>query len=146
SFTISGSTQNARENAVVFNGTSFFVVFNGSGTYRTNIYGQFVSPAGGLIGSTVVIHNSTEPCDNPLAVAFDGSNHLVMFNEEVGGLGGAFHIFGRLVNMSGGVLANQITIANDPGAQHFPFAAFDGSSYLVALTGGTSPTNSNLTL
>jgi hypothetical protein len=146
SFTISGSTQNARENAVVFNGTSFFVVFNGGGTYRPNIYGQFVSPAGERIGSTVVINNSTDPCDNPLAVAFDGTNYLVTFNDEVGGLGGAFHIFGRLVNTSGTVLANQITIANDPGAQHFPFAAFDGSSYLVAWNDGASPTNLNLTL
>jgi hypothetical protein len=146
SFTISGSTERARENAVVFNGTNFFVVFNGGGDYRPNIYGQFVSPAGGLIGSTVVIDSSADPKDNPLAVAFDGTNHLVMFNDEVGGVHGAFHIFGRLVNTSGGVLANQITIANDPGAQRFPFAAFDGSSYLVAWNDGVLTTNSNLIL
>ena len=141
SFTISGSTERARENAVVFNGTNFFVVFNGGGDYRTNIYGQFVSPAGGLIGSTVVIDSSADPKDNRLAVAFDGTNHFVMFNDEVGGVHGAFHIFGRLVNTSGGVLANQITIANDPGAQRFPFAAFDGSSYLVAWNDGVLTTN-----
>jgi hypothetical protein len=146
SFTLSGSTLNARDNAVVFNGTNFFVVFNGGGDDRTNIYGQFVNPAGDLVGGTVVVNTSTDPCDNPLAVAFDGVNHLVVFSDEVGGIGGEFHLFGRLVNTSGTVLTNQITIANDPGEQSLPFLAFDGASYLVASTGGLSSTNFNLTL
>ena len=146
SFTISGAIQRARENAVAFDGTNFLVVFNGSGDYKTNIYGQFVSPAGGLVGSTVLIDSSADPKDNPLAVAFDGTNYLVTFNDEVGGLEGAFHIFGRLVNTSGTVLTNQITIANDPGAQRFPFSAFDGSNYLVAWNDGYGTTNSNLIL
>lgn len=144
SFLISGAVQRARENAIGFDGTHFFVVFNGSGDIRSNIWGQLVSPAGALINGTVPINNSTNPCDNPLAVAFDGTNYFVAFNEEIGGYGGAFHVFGRLVSTSGAVLTNQIIIADGPGFQVFPFLAFDGSSHLLSWSQATGLSNLNL--
>lgn len=145
-FPISGAVLQARENAIAFNGTNFFVVFNGSGAIRSNIWGQFASPPGVTNGDPWLINDSTEPCDNPLAVVFDGTNYFVVFNEEVGGYGGAFHVFGRLVSASGEVRSDRITIANGPGAQHFPFMAFDGTNHLVVWSQGTDVTNLDLTL
>ena len=146
SFPISGTVDQTRNSAVAFDGNNFFVAFNGSGNLLTNIYGRFVSTNGDLVvvPDNRLIDGSTDPSDNPLAATFDGTNYLVAFNDEVGGLGGAFHVFGRLVTTSGIVLTNRIPLANGPGAQHFPALAFDGSSHLLAWMDGVTMTNLNL--
>jgi hypothetical protein len=145
SFAISGATSRARENAAAFDGTNFLVVFNGGGDYRPNIYGQFVSQAGGLVGGTFLVDGSPDPSDNPLGVVFGGANYLVVWNDEVGGVDtGAWDVFGRLVTTSGSVLANRLNIATNAGAQRFPVPATDGSNYLVAWNDGATTTNGNL--
>lgn len=144
SFAISGATQRARENAVAFGGTNFLVVFNGSGDHRTNIYGQFVSPSGTLVGSTFLVDDSSDPSDNPLGVAFDGTNYLVTFNDEVGGVDtGAWQIFGRLITSAGSVLGSRLNIATNTEAHRFPSPVFDGSNYLVSWNDASGATNMN---
>jgi hypothetical protein len=132
-FIISGTTERARDHAVAFDGTNFLVVFNGTGDYRSNVYGQFVNQGGSLVGGTFLIDDSPDPSDNPPAVVFGGTTYLVVFNDETGGYNtGAWDIYGRLVSPSGSVLPDRLAIAVDAGAQRFPFAAFDGANYLVS--------------
>lgn len=147
SFAISGGSTRARENAVAFDGANFLVVFNGGGDYRTNIYGQLVSQAGGLVNSNFLIDRNPDPSDNLLSVVFGGTNYLVVFNDEVGGVGtGAWDIFGRFVTTAGSVLPSRLTITAASGAQRFPFSAFDGSNYLVTWNHAVGETNSNIIL
>jgi hypothetical protein len=133
SFLISGTTERARENAVAFDGTHFLVVFNGTGDYRSHVYGQFVSPAGGLVGAKFLIDDSPDPSDNPLGVVFGSNTYLVLFNDETGSQGaGQWDIIGRRVSTAGAVAPDRLAIATGDGAQRFPFAAFDGANYLVS--------------
>lgn len=147
SFLVSGGVQHARENAIGFDGTNFLVAFNGGGNMQPNIYGQFVSPAGTLIGGPVLLDGTPDPSDNPLAVAFDGTNYLVVFNDQVGGISeGTMHVYGRMVSAEGVVSAQRLVIADQPVAQLFPGVAFDGSSYLVSWSELTAAANLKLTL
>jgi hypothetical protein len=146
-FTISGATERARENAAAFDGTNFLVVFNGSGVHRANIYGQFVSQAGALVDGAFLIDGSPAPSDNPLGIVFGESHYLVVFNDEVdGAYTGTWDIFGRLVTTAGSVLPSRLTIAAAPDAQLFPFPAFDGSNYLVTWNHAAGSPDSNMIL
>ena len=114
--------------------TNFLVAFNASGSLLTNIYGQFVSPAGTLIRSNVLIDGTVDPSDNPLAVAFDGRNYFVVFNDEVGGVtNGVFRVFGRFLDPFGTLQPGRYPVGDgDFGRQLWPSLACDGSSYLVS--------------
>lgn len=147
SFTVSGSTLEPRENAMVFDGANFFVAFNGGAGNLPNIYGQIVSPQGGLIGGTLLIDDTPDPSDNPLTVSCDGSHYLVAFTDEVGGLdSGTWHLYGKRVSTSGTVLPERLTLVDNPGAQRFPFAAFDGSNHLIAWGEGAEMDAMNLVM
>jgi hypothetical protein len=73
---ISGTIDQTRISAIAFDGTKFFVVFDGGGNLLTNIYGRFVSPDGSLGETNILIDANAEPSDNSVAVAFDGQNTL----------------------------------------------------------------------
>jgi hypothetical protein len=100
-----------------------------------------------LIGGTLLLDATPDPSDNPLAVAFDGTNYLVVFNDQVGGIpDGTMHVFGRMVSAAGVVSTQRLVIADRPVAQLLPGVAFDGSSYLVSWSELTEAANLSLTL
>ncbi|MBW2063052.1 MAG: hypothetical protein JRI95_16030 [Deltaproteobacteria bacterium] len=117
--------------ALAFDGTNYLVVFN-EDTNDTDIYGQFISPARDLVGSSFVIDSNSYPSDNPTNVVFDGTKYLVTFHDEING---EWDIYGRFVSTSGSV-GSRLPISNAAGNQHFPQVSFDGTDYLVTMTEG----------
>jgi hypothetical protein len=146
-FAISGAIDQTRNSAIAFNGTNFFVAFNGSGDLLTNIYGRFVSPLGALASTNIIIDGTPDPSDNPVAVAFDGRNFFVVFNDQVGGIEtGTMRVFGRFVDASGAVLPGRHPVGSGTNAQALVSVAFDGAHFLVGWSIGTSFDNLNLVL
>ena len=117
---------------IAFDGTNFLVVWNDdSNDYE--IRGRFVSPAG-VPGTEFSINASTYPSDNimAMAVAFDGTNYLVVWTDEVSS--GEWDVFGQIVTPSGTLSGSVISISTAAGQQFFPQIAFDGTNYLVTWT------------
>ena len=87
-----------------------------------------------LIDTSVVYVDAPDYQDYP-AIAFDGTNYLVVWTDDRGGLYEEYDIYGARVTTSGTVLDPSgipiSTVAND---QYNPSTAFDGTNYLVAWT------------
>ncbi|MEC4684471.1 MAG: fibronectin type III domain-containing protein [Nitrospirota bacterium] len=119
-------------NNVAFDGTNFLVVWTETAGASSNyeVKGQFISSTGELVGTEFSINASTYLSDNPLTLAFDGTNYLVVWMDEVGS--GEWDIFGQLVDKSGNHIGNVIPVITAPGHQGLqPSIAFDGTNYLV---------------
>ena len=109
----------------------------------TEVKGRFISPAGAL-GAEISVNANSYPSDNPLTVAFDGSNYLVVWTDETGGVdSGEWDVFGQFVTPSGGLSGDVITISAASGQQFFPVVAFDGTNYLVTWTDMRNDVNHN---
>jgi len=131
------------QSSIGFDGTNFFVTWiEDSQDYE--VRGRFVNPTGTL-GQEISINASPAPSDNHAVVAFDGTNFLVVFHDEVGATATsptqAWDVFGQRVSPAGALVGGVITISNDPGAQLAMGIGFDGTHYLVAWTDMQSSTN-----
>ena len=97
-------------------------------------YGKFVSRAG-VPGSSILISQVPSKRYNPLSVAFDGTNYLVVWSRDIG-LGFPsptdWDIYARLVTRSGSFVGNEFAITTAAGNQPFASAIFDGTAYLVS--------------
>lgn len=111
-----------------FGGTSYLVAWNRGGDIyagRVNRRGTAIDPAG--IPITIAANTQQFP-----AIAFDGRNYLVVWQDQRFGRGGPPDIFGARVAKNGRVLDRDgIRIAAAPGDQAAPAVAFDGRNYLV---------------
>jgi hypothetical protein len=123
--------------AMASDGQDFLVVYTrhlGFDQLGT-IYGRRISGAGQLLGSEFQISPSLGNHIHP-AIAFDGSNYLVVWQRNQAGAGGgeeATAIAGARVTTSGVVLdPAAIAIAQGPGEQSYPSVAFGAGQYLVA--------------
>ncbi len=124
------STAFAREAAIAFDGTNYLVVWNNS----VNVYGQFVSESGSLVGSNFVIDQGSTYAGSPICVAFDGTRYAVAFHEFVGpsSIYGIVQwtLYARFVSTSGTAISNRVTICGSATHPFLPMAAFDGTNYL----------------
>lgn len=131
------------KSSIGFDGTNFFVTWI-EDSLDYEVRGRFVSPTGTL-GQEISINASPAPSDNPLVVAFDGANYLVVFHDEVGATRTnptqEWDVLGQRVSPAGALVGGVITISNDPGQQFTTGIAFDGTHYLVAWTDMQSGTN-----
>lgn len=117
-----------RDGQVAFDGTNFFVLsLNHSG----GVLGRFVAPDGTL-GLEVTVNASTYPSDNNSFVAFDGSDYLVAWMDEVSS--GDWNIYGQRVTKAGARRGGVFAINKDPGTQFLAGLAFDGGNWLVGIT------------
>jgi hypothetical protein len=124
-----------KEAYAAFDGTNYLVVWtevDDSPEGDSTVVGRFVSGTGSLLGPAFVVNDSSAPSDNPEAIAFDGTNYLVLWNDEVGGYGThEWDIFGQLVTPAGALTGPVIPITTAPGTQSFPSVVFGGGTYLV---------------
>jgi hypothetical protein len=139
-FLISGQTQNGNSAAVTFGKTNYLVVWqsNAGSTGNTNqAFGEFVSKNGSP-GSLFQIGQTSSVDQNPLAVAFDGTNFLAVWSwnppPETGLTVTNWDLYGRLVSQTGTFPGSELRLVTDPGSQEFPNLAFDGSEYLLGWT------------
>jgi hypothetical protein len=149
-FTISSQSGNGNNDAAVaFGKTNYLVVWqsNNGGSDDERTYGEFVS-RNGVAGSLFQINQTDSTDQNPLAVAFDGTNYLVAWNWDVGSGEGAvdnWDIYGRLVSQTGAFPGNELHLVTDSGSQVLPALAFDGANYLMAWGDGAfNVTNSTI--
>jgi hypothetical protein len=139
---------------IIFDGANYFVVWESrsnpsdpnSGD-RADIYGQFVTPEGALLGPALPV--SVEPHGQRMpSLAFDGANILVVWadgrNQSAcysdGSISCCYEsdIYGQFVTKSsaggaGSLYEDNFAISlSDLPCDNPPFVAFDGTNYLVA--------------
>jgi len=137
SFVVSSPTdgQDEKGAAVDFDGTNFLVVWQHNSTAGGNhyvTYGVFISPSGS-VGSPFAISETVSLDRNPLTVAFNGAEYLVVWNSDFqrDGVGmPLWNLYGRLVTPTGSFLGDEFTVVTN-GNPTFPGLAFDGANYLL---------------
>jgi len=114
---------------LAFDGTNYFLVWRGGEEGRYDIYGCRVAPDGTVIDTArILIHSAYYPQGLP-AVAFDGTNYLVVWHEM---RSFNFDIYGTRVSKNGAVLdPDGIAVSTSANDQLDPDVAFDGTNYLV---------------
>jgi hypothetical protein len=130
------STQSGDIPAVAFDGTNYLVVWAVSPACppcgNDDIYGARVSTAGSVLDATPIPITTTTSHESSPAVAFDGTNYLVVWEH-----GPVASISGTRVSQAGTVL-DPGGIAISTGDVSSPALAFDGTNYLVVWTAGAS--------
>jgi len=130
---ISTAADNQNFPAVDFDGTNYLVVWQDSrNVASSDIYGARVSVGGSVLdASGIAISTATRNQWVP-AVAFDGTNYLVVWEDSRNGDVSAYDIYGARVSV-GGVVLDPGGIAISAGAsyQESPAIGFDGTNYLV---------------
>ncbi len=127
---ISGSY--ARETAIAFDGTNYLVAWCKveHPSVDKDIYGQFVSKSGTLVGSNFLIDGGQYASDNPVTLTFDGSRYLVAFHEQAADVSERWNIFARFVSTSGAI-AQRFMVCDSTKNPTYAAAAFDGTEYLI---------------
>ena len=115
--------------AVAFGGSEYFVTwqdrrFGASAGWA--IYGARVTTSGTVLDSDgILIQRQQGYNDITPAVAFDGTNFLVLWNQG--------WTYGRFVNQAGQLLdSTPFPVTTTPDAKNYPCATFGMGSYLVA--------------
>jgi hypothetical protein len=139
-FKISGAA--GKLSAIAFAGGQYLVAWN-EDVGDAEVHARFVSPAG-VLGTEFTVNASPEPSENPGRVVTDGTNFLVLWTNETGGAGtGNWDIFAQRVSPLGTLLGGVIPLATAPGMQLYPYAAFDGTNFLVTWSDLSADTNGN---
>ena len=114
-----------------FDGSNYLVVwaYTANGELQQEIKGQLVSGSGILIDTNFIIYEASNGFVHPPRVNFDGSNYLVVWDEEVGD--GADYIKGRRVAPDGSLIDNPFILCSAPYQQTFPSCAMGTSSIVV---------------
>ena len=111
--------------AVAFDGTNFLAVWldNRIDDYP-RVFAARVSPAGAVLDPSGIQVNYEQVDYWKPAVAFDGTNYLVVYGVDD-------HIRARRVTPDGTVLGPEIEVSNAGESQENANVAFDGVNYLV---------------
>lgn len=118
---------------MAFDGQNYFLVWQDhrDGSAGGDVFGGRVSPSGAVLdGSGFAVSRLTSSGMSP-AVAFDGTNYLVVWYANSGTT--SFNdIYGTRVSPSGSVMdAADFVIGSAAEVQQAPALAFDGQNYLV---------------
>ncbi len=122
----------AREVAFAFDGTNYLVAWCKVAypDVDKDIYGQFVSTSGALVGANFLIDGGEYASDNPVSMTFDGSRYWVGFHEQAADTTGRWNLLARFVSPSGAV-ADRFAICDSTKSPTYASAAFDGTHYLI---------------
>jgi len=118
--------------ALAFDGENFLVVWE-DGRNGSDIYGARVTPAGVVLDTAGIAISTAAGNQGSPALAFDGENFLVVWQDGRSGFGG--DIYGARVTPTGVVLDQQgIAVSTAVSQKESPTLAFDGENFLVAWT------------
>jgi hypothetical protein len=133
--------------AIAFDGTNYLVVWTDSRPgSTTDVFGTRVTPGGTVLdGVTTGIPISTAANNQAgAAVAFDGTNYLVVWGDT---RSGASDVFGTRVSPAGSVLGSAATgfaVSTAANLQFDVAVAFDGTNYLAAWTDSRSGSGNDI--
>jgi hypothetical protein len=114
--------------AVGFDGANFLVAWQ-DGRSGMDIYGARVTPQGVVLDSSGLVISQAENDQVSPAVAFDGANFLVVWQDV---RSGRSDVYGARVTPQGTVLdSTGVAISTAVSTQASPAIAFDGSNFLV---------------
>ncbi|MEI7732264.1 MAG: immunoglobulin domain-containing protein [Verrucomicrobiota bacterium] len=121
--------------AVTYGNGCFLVTWQSGYTNLTmdapvNVIGRFVTS--NRISTPFQINETTSLRFNPMALSFDGSKFLALWNTWQTNT--AWQVNGRFVTTNGIAIGNQFPVATGTGSQILPAVAFDGVDYLIAWT------------
>ncbi len=123
------SSNYAREHAISFDGTNFLIAWcEGSGVDES-VSGQLLSNTGALVGNNFLIDGEPQKSDNPLSMAYDGTQYFVLYHKQA--IDTTWNIYGRFVSKSGSVSGNRILICDSTKHPSIPSIACDGTDYLI---------------
>ncbi|HSA32286.1 MAG TPA: DUF4215 domain-containing protein [bacterium] len=127
---ISSGMNNQYSPAVAYDGTNYLVVWQ---DYRSTIYydifGTRVAPDGTVLDTTGIAVSIASNNQQYPAVAFDGTNYLVVWHDY---RSGNWDIYGTRVSTAGTVQdPSGIAISTSTNTQYYPAVAFDGTNYAV---------------
>ena len=126
---ISQSANDQGSPALAFDGANFLVVWEDDRSYA-EIYGARVTPGGTVLDPAGFVISQAADAQLFPAVAFDGSNFLVVW--EDGRSGSSCDIYGARVTPAGTVLDPTGFVISWAGTiQWFPALGFDGTNFLV---------------
>ena len=118
------------EPAVAFDGANFLVVWRDNRSGGSDIYGARVTPQGTVLDSAGFVVSQAADSQRSPALAFDGSNFLVVWEDY---RGGSAYIYGARVTSQGTVLDSAgFVVSQAADSQRSPVLAFDGANFLVA--------------
>jgi len=150
-FLISSQIQNGNYAAATFGQTNYLVVWksnNGNVGNTNQAYGEFVSRDGSA-GSPFQISQTASVDQNPLAVAFDGTNYLAVWPWDPGPETEMnvtnWQLFARLVSQTGSFPGSELALITNLNAS-IPSLAFDGANYLLAYGFDSNTTNADRNL
>ena len=120
-----------------FDGTNYLMVWEDCGEYtvpacQDDLWGQFVSKSGSLVGSAFAITPPSTNLDG--GIVFGGGNYLLVYSPEVDG---NRIVNGRIISPSGDV-GNEFRISTGLADKGFNNVAFDGTNFLVVWTDGSN--------
>jgi hypothetical protein len=119
-----------KEYSVAYGNSKYLVSFvKESGDYDPEVYGQFLSENGSLIGSTFLIDGSPEPSDDPVYVAYDGSKFISLFPDEEST---GWKVYARIIQSDGTVQQGRYLISENGWL--VPFAILGENKVLVTTT------------
>ncbi len=121
--------------AADFDGTNFFVTGPGATTPCSLARALRVSPAGDVVDFEPFVVPCATDVPNGIhrAVAFDGTNHLVVWDSDPVGFPTLGTIYATRMSATGAVLdARPFRLPSGASGQHNPTAVYDGRSFVVA--------------
>ena len=136
----SSSSVYARYPAVAHDGTNFLVVWEEYyGGTAQGIRGARVSSAGSVVDPTPIDLVSQNANLTSPAVAHDGTNFLVVWED---GRNGSYDVYGTRVSGAGTVLdSSGIAISTATGLKRWPKVAHNGTNFLVVWQDGRNTSN-----
>ncbi|MBS2021885.1 MAG: hypothetical protein JST92_05705 [Deltaproteobacteria bacterium] len=116
--------------AVSFDGNNYFVAWvDYRGNTGSHIYGARVSKAGTVVDPAGINLSGTSANQLEPAIAFDGANYLVVWNDD---RSGSHNIYGAQVSRAGAVLQpGGVPINTNYNGSARPAIAFDGTNFMV---------------
>ncbi|MBI3621448.1 MAG: hypothetical protein HY208_04595 [Nitrospirae bacterium] len=129
-----------RAPAAAFDGTNFMTVYEETVTSTDHDLIGAVANEGGSVLGYVLIETSPND-DRAPAVAFDGTNYLVVYQETAGA---EHNIMGIFVSPAGAVGAPFVIDNSATDDDLAPVVAFDGTNYLVVYQRAVSGANGNI--
>ena len=137
--------------AVDFDGANYLVVWQDdrSDPNNVHIYGARVSPAGTVLEPSGILLSTMQASQISPAVAFDGTNYLVAWEDDRGGspsIGETRNdIYAARVSRAGTFLdGTGIQIAAQASLQTRPAVAFDGVNFLIVWSDYRRPYQSDI--
>jgi hypothetical protein len=121
---------NQEHPAVAFDGSNYLVVWEDSRGDTRDIYAARVSASGIVLDSSGIAISAAAYDQCSPAVAFDGTNYLVTWEDYRSG--SEWDIYCARVSSSGSVLdTSGVPLSTAISDQRYPAVGFDGVSYLV---------------